>query len=155
MIMNVISVALWIPALILRFALILIGLVAVPLSLIGDGADETPKFLTWFGKVEDIPYWWESRSGQSYWSKFVWMAIRNPTQGFAFEQPVAEIRPNPDSKVRSLGHKSAHRWQRFGWKSEYWYLREVGIKYFEFRIGWKFSGPDVKFGPTMQVRLGG
>lgn len=88
-----------------------------------------------------------------YWE----MAIRNPTAGLAklFEQPILEPRPNPDTLVRTGVQKSASRFLRDGLFSEYWYLRKVGKKYFEFRIGWKFADGTPGFTPTISIRLGG
>jgi hypothetical protein len=145
--MNILSILLWVPALLLRLVLIVLGLVMVAVSLLIND-EVTPKALRWFGRVEEIPGWWK---GSSYW----WMAIRNPTGGVRFEQPTAEKLPNPDRIVFNGQQRSATRWMRHGLKSEWWFLTRVNDEtYFEFRIGWKYSGKLVKFSPTMQVRLG-
>ena len=73
-----------------------------------------------------------------------------------FKQPAPETKPNPDDKVRSP-HPivvSAHRYTRHGLFVEYWYLRRVGEKFFEFRIGWKFVDGNDEFFPTFQFRIG-
>lgn len=90
------------------------------------------------------------------WLKFWWFAVRNPTHGFAamFKQPIKEPRPNPDDLVYTQAKKSAHRWLRHGIFSEYWYLRSVGKKKFEFRIGWKFADGTPGFTPTSSIRVG-
>lgn len=199
--MNLVSILLWIPAILVRWALILIGLVVVPLSLLGAGRDETPKIWRLWADVEQIPTWWRHDVGSppkwsyayvpllllaafysyhhwhpliffalflaalstSYvatdsnrWSSFWWMAVRNPTLGLAglVKQPILEPRPNPDQRVRNNGERGASRWLRDGLFSEYWYLRKVGKKYFEFRIGWKFVDGNDEFFPTVQFRVG-
>jgi hypothetical protein len=90
------------------------------------------------------------------WTKFWWFAIRNPTHGLTkyFEQPIKEPRPNPDDLVYGGKQKSASRWLRHEWFSEFWYLRAVGKKKFEFRIGWKYADGTPGFTPTVQLRLG-
>jgi hypothetical protein len=154
--MNLISALLWIPAWIIRLVLILIGLPAVLLGLVADGANRTPKMWRLWGNSEDIPKWWTDDKGDSRWSKWWWMAIRNPTQGFnkLFKQPILEPRPNPDNLVYSGEQKSAYRWLRHGIYSEFWYLRAIGAKKFEFRIGWKFADGTPGFVPTIQLRYG-
>lgn len=93
---------------------------------------------------------------KSRWRKFWWFAIRNPTMGLRtlFKQPILEPRPNPDDLVYGGLEKSTHRFLRHGAFSEYWYLRAVGDKKFEFRIGWKFSDGTPGFIVTWQLRLG-
>ena len=97
-------------------------------------------------------------SSKERWIQFWWWAIRNPTKGFAekFTQPIKEPRPNPDNLVYSGEQKSAWRFLRHGWQSEFWYLRAVGGKgkKFEFRIGWKFADGTPGFAPTISIRRG-
>lgn len=199
-ILNVVSVLIWLPAWLLRFVFILLGLAAVPLSLAGDGQRRTPPmFRPIWGNVIDVPEWWRDEPAEwwsyiyvpliafaawhSYsnwhpliffglllaslgsvycvidarrWSSFWWMAIRNPTAGLAslIDQPIEEPRPNPDALVYGGDAKAAYRWLRHNLFSEYWYLRAVGKKKFEFRIGWKFADGSPGFLPTIQLRYG-
>lgn len=153
---DFLSALLWIPVWSIRLVFIVIGLVAVPLSLVADGQHRTNFMWKIWANVEEIPQWWYDDKGESRWSKFLWFAIRNPTPGLRtlFEQPILEPRPNPDDLIYGGIQKSAHRWIRHGAFSEYWYLRAVGDEKFEFRIGWKFSDGTPGFIPTIQLRLG-
>lgn len=191
---NFLSILLWIPAIAVRWFFILIGVPAVGFSLVGDGAQRTPKMWKfWIDAEEEIPEWFEVKWWMylfpfvmlaiSLWSmnhwyplitiyfifaalssvlgirecrKFWWFAIRNPTRGFAlmFEQPILEPRPNPDDIVYNGIAKSRSRFLRHGWQSEFWYLRAIGEKKFEFRIGWKFADGTPGFTPTFSLRLG-
>ena len=148
--MNILSILLWFPVMVLRWALILIGLIAVPLSLAGDGRWRTPKMWRLWADAEALPQF-QGERGKLFWE----MAIRNPTMGLRklLVQPILEPRPNPDDLVYG-GQKSATRWLRHGLYSEFWYLRAVGKKKFEFRIGWKFADGTPGFTPTAQMRLG-
>lgn len=194
---DFLSILLWIPAILVRWILIAIGLVIVPASLVADGVNRTQrlwKFWTdassalplWFRPewwaylyvpVMGLLAWWSydhwhalisiwlifctffsalMLASKDRWTKFWWFAIRNPTHGFAkmFEQPILEPRPNPDDIVYTLAKKSATRFLRHGWQSEFWYLRAIGEKKFEFRIGWKFADGTPGFTPTIQFRYG-
>ena len=194
---NVLSVLLWIPAFAVRAVFVLLGLIAVPLSLLGDGKDRTPKMWRfWTDAEERLPSWFEVSNTKlvlytfgmlaAAWyaagnwyplvaiyfifataaalaavvtgteRKFWWFAIRNPTRGFAaaFTQPIDEPRPNPDDLVYGKVQKSATRFLRHELFSEFWYLRAVGDKKFEFRIGWKFADGTPGFSPVIQFRYG-
>jgi len=151
------SILLWFPAIAVRLSLVALGLPAVFLGLIADGAYQTPKMWRLWGSSDDIPDWWKDEKGTSRWAKWWWMAIRNPTQGFnkLIKQPILEPRPNPDDLVYSGKQKSAYRWLRHGLFSEYWYLRSIKAeRKFEFRIGWKFADGTPGFVPTIQIRYG-
>ena len=154
--MNLLSILLWLPALAVRLVLVLLGLVAVPLSLLGDGQYRTPKMWAWWGDAESVPEWWVEEHGSERLAKFWWMAVRNPTSGLRWfhEQPLVETHPNPDNLVYGHYSKSASRWMRYGLYSEYWYLRAVGRKKFEFRIGWKFADGTPGFLPCVSLRYG-
>ena len=134
-----------------RIPLVLIGLPAVALSLVGGGIRRTPKMWKFWADAEDTP---PSHAG-SAWDKWVYWAVRNPTRGLRFEQPRPEPVANPDWQVRTGREVSSHRYMS-GYQPEYWYLRKIGSKFFEFRIGWKYTtGGHIKFAPTFQLRLGG
>ena len=156
--MGILSALLWLPAMAVRLVFVLIGLVFIPITFLGDGSKRTPPL--WrhiWGNVEDVPQWWIDRKSDSLFWKWWWMAVRNPTQGLAglIKQPIPEPRPNPDEVVRKGFAKSSSRWLRSGIFSEYWYLRKVGKQYFEFRIGWNFVDGNDGFLPSLQFRLGG
>jgi len=200
---DILSVLLWIPAMLVRWFLVILGLVFVPASLIGDGVNRTPPLWKFWADAENTEWWTEDDvpawsfaypllmsllafwsygnwdvwfnhelitiwlifcsffSGivafsEDRWTKFWWFAIRNPTVGLRdkFTQPILEPRPNPDDDVYSGVKKSATRWLRHGYFSEFWYLRAVGDKKFEFRIGWKFADGTPGFTPTVQLRYG-
>ena len=156
--MGILTVLLWLPALAIRLVLVLIGLVFIPITFLGDGSKRTPPM--WrpiWGNVENVPQWWINEKGDSLFWKWWWMAIRNPTNGLAgwIKQPIKEPRPNPDTIVREGYAKSSSRWLQSGIFSEYWYLRKIGDKYFEIRVGWKFVDGNDEFFPTLSVRYGG
>ena len=144
-----------------RVLFLVIGWVFVPLTLLGDGANRTsPLWRPVYGNVEDIA----EKAKKSFWTKYVEMAWRNPTNGMKgwFDQPIAEAQPNPDVVVRVgtmhngalVKPKSASRYMQKGIYWEYWYLRQFNVgkyKWFEFRIGWKFVDGNDEFFPTFQL----
>lgn len=146
---GLITIILWIPALAIKLLLALIGLVAVPLT--------KPSNPIWGNNEHPVPPHWFMPEKKEKLRDYVWRAIRNPVNNvrYLFEQPEPSIVSgvmDPDDAVRSGTVKSAARWIRSGVYSEYWYLRRKGDKFFEFRIGWKFS--DVPgFAPTLQLGL--
>ena len=122
---------LWALCFVLRAVLIVVGVV-VPLH---------------------IGYDTERTRGLSLWKRYVENCWRNPTPYLRgiFKQPVPEIRPNPDRKVRVDGWKKARRTMVSGPYIEYWSLRQWRDRYWEFRIGWKFVDGDETFWPTLQL----
>jgi hypothetical protein len=152
--LTLLGMILWIPLAIVRLWLVILGIPAILLSLVGDGSRNTPSIWTFWIEASETP----AKYATSRWGKFYWWAIRNPTRGLkkVFKQPIPEIQPNPDRIVRSpTGPVSASRWMQSGIYWEYWYLRRVGKEYFEFRIGWKFVDGNDEFFPTIQIRKGG
>lgn len=143
----------FVPLLVLRLVLIMLGLVAVPISMLGDGKYRTP----WMWKLWANAVATPAAYTTSTWKKIWWWAVRNPTTGLTslLKQPIPEVQPNPDRTVRgNTGGQSDYRWMQSGIFWEFWYLRRVGDKYFEFRIGWKFVDGNEEFFPTIQCRLG-
>lgn len=149
--MNILSVIIWGPALGTKLLFIIIGLVAVPVTSNTHpiwGNNEDPEAPKWF--KPEWPGWF-----RQYW----WRAIRNPANNLRYlideptEYDFAWGMVNPDEAVRDQGNERAYRFVRAGLYSEYWYLKRVGDEYFEFRIGWKFSGVP-GFAPTFQLRKG-
>jgi len=149
--MILIQFPIWIIAVILRFALIVVGWFFVPLTLVADGARRTPPLWRYlFGNVEDIP----AKAKKNRWTKYVEMAWRNPLTGLdaLIKQPRPEKHPNPDHIVRLGYAKKAARYMSDGIFWEYWSLRKLKSgKYWEFRIGWKFVDGNEDFVPTLQV----
>lgn len=148
------GIVLWALAFLVRAVFIVLGWVFVPVSLIGDGQYVTPKMWRWwFGNVADIP----AAARESRWKSYVEMAWRNPTTGLddLFDQPMLEVRPNPDQVVRSGADVSDSRFMQSDYFWEYWYLRAIKNgpfrgRFFEFRIGWKFVDGNEDFTPTIQ-----
>lgn len=147
---NILSVMLWVPALAAKFLLAAVGLVVVPFT--------DSKTNTVYGNREDPfpPHWY--RPGQpERWRDYAWRALRNPVNNLRYliREPVwlDVATDNPDTVVRTMKRISHYRWTRSDLFSEFWYLRRVGFnKYFEFRIGWKFSGVP-GFAPTFQLGI--
>ena len=148
--MTALGILLWLPAMLLRFALMLVGLVGVAFSLVADGAKRTPGIWRWCANVEAVPAAYTT----SRWKKYYWMAIRNPLEGLdrLLKQPIPEIHPNPDTLVRSHKQTKATRFMRHGIFWEYWSLSAMkNGKFWEFRIGWKFVDGNEDFVPTFQL----
>lgn len=96
-------------------------------------------------------------SSATKWSKFWWMAIRNPVEGLdsILTQPIPERMPNPDETVRNGYTMKAVRKMQSGIFWEYWSLSRIESgrwkgRYWEFRIGWKFVDGNKDFVPTIQ-----
>ena len=144
----------WFLVALIRAGLWLIGLVAVFFSVLGDGVRHTPKIWRMWANAnfEDDLKW-------SRWEAYKEWAFRNPTPGWIgrWDQPVPEVRPNPDHLVRIDGLPKAKRWMENGIYWEYWTLRKIDwtfrgkhYQWFEFRIGWKFVDGNDEFFPTLQ-----
>ena len=142
-------IAVWLAAGLLRFVFAALGWFVVPFTLIGSGDKMTHHWFTWFGNSALVPL----SHSKNRWTKYVWMAWRNPLEGLdgTLVQPIPEFTPNPDMMVRTSVQRSDHRWMahRIFW--EYWYLRRMGKKFFEFRVGWKFVDGNEDFVPTFQL----
>lgn len=150
--LNVLSVLLWIPAWLVRLAFILVGLVVVPF---------TNRETSIWGNYEDPepPHWFKPYSSE-FVRDYLWRAIRNPANNLRFliKQPAffdsTAGRDNPHYDIYTTGlHLTSWRWTRSGLFSEFWYMKEVGEKVIEVRLGWKFS-PVPGFMITAQVRYG-
>ena len=138
----------------IRLVLMVLGWFLVPLSLLGDGAERTPRMWRIWANNPNLP----AAYSTSRWKRYVWWAWRNPTPGWIglWEQPIPEVRPNPDQIVRTPSYRkeSASRFMQHGLYWEYWYLRSISwgkYKWFEFRIGWKFVDGNDEFFPTIQL----
>jgi len=142
---------------IIRLALVIVGWFFVPLMLLSDGFHRTSGLWTpiW-GDAAEVP----ASYSKSRWTKYVWMAWRNPTNGMKhwWEQPIPEVQPNPDRLIRgypgAIAEKSASRFMASDLFWEYWWMRRISwgkYRYFEFRIGWKFVDGNEEFFPTIQL----
>lgn len=140
----------------IRLVLMVLGWFFVPLSLLGDGAERTPRMWRIWAHNPNLP----AAYSTSRWKRYVWWAWRNPTPGWIglWTQPIPEKRPNPDHFVRVSPRSnvavSAHRWMQHNFYWEYWYMRQISwgkYKWFEFRIGWKFVDGNDEFFPTIQL----
>lgn len=158
MILNVISILLWAPALAVKLALAAIGLIAVPFT-------HPYKNPIYGNREHPVPPSWFMPEDADWIRDYVWRAIRNPVNNlrYIFERFEPEDgtvgvgwgHENPDHIVRNWRRTPAWRFLRCGLFSEFWFLHySVHFdRYFEFRIGWKFSGVP-GFAPTIQLRFG-
>lgn len=151
--MNILSILFWVPSLAIKLALAVTGLAVVPFT-------HPYKNPVWGNREHPVPPGWFMPEDADWIRDYVWRAIRNPVNNlrYLFDEPKAEIiggDANPDVVVRKMGYESSLRYMRAGIFSEFWYLRysERFDRYFEFRIGWKFSGVP-GFAPTIQLRFG-
>lgn len=137
----------------IKAALVIIGLPAVALGLVADGARRTPKMWQLWGRVQDIPNWWYvSHEPNRFW-KWWWMAVRNPVQGMAnwfdFDDTFRQWGYSGDME-QAQGF--AWRWRTQGWKDGLRIVwgkpRDKGKR--EFWIGFQAGSVDPGF--TMQLR---
>ena len=111
------------------------------------------------GVVLPVHIMYETRQtlGMNLLERYIENSWRNPTPYLRgiFRQPVPEIKPNPDDKVRAKGWPvgvEARRLMVDGPYIEYWKMYRTEKHYVEFRIGWKFVDGDETFWPTIQWR---
>lgn len=149
---NLVSIALWIPALLFRLVLIVVGLFVVPFT--------DPETHPIYGNREDpVPRSWFMPGKPEWLRDYCWRALRNPTNNLRYmiEEPEVDAwygDPDPDAATRKYDRKSAWRFSRAKLFSEFWYQRKCRDgEFFEFRFGWKFSNVP-GFGMTYQLRKG-
>lgn len=157
----------WIPFILLKLVLAILGLVAVPLAL---QFKTWPKlFWVWSNDEEGCPDWWLRsawlRGGFiSKFPKFWWYAVRNPVNNFRYifkdiKNPKTETDwdfgiPMESKELLLSGKDSAYRWTFSGWKAGYrkiWITKDE--KYSEIWFGWKLGSSVPGLGFTTQVRL--
>ncbi len=150
---DFLSILVWVPSLAAKALLAVIGWFVVPFTNKDHpiwGNNEHPNPPNWYR--EGQPEWWRD---------YVWRGWRNMVNNvrYLIKEPSAEVvkGDNPDDVVRSGKAKKASRWVRSGLYSEYWWMRTIDwtfrgrhYTFFEFRIGWKFSGVE-GFAPTFQI----
>lgn len=88
-VLNVLSILLWLPAWLLRFVFILLGLAAVPLSLVADGTHNTPAmFRKVWGNVKDVPLWWRSEGVPWFSYLYVPLIVGAAYYGYSAWHPI-------------------------------------------------------------------
>lgn len=167
----------WIPMLVIRIGLMILGLVAVPIALMFDEAKlwHWPKLLwLWGNDEEGCPMWWYQiariKGGFiARFPRFWWYAVRNPVNNFRFifKDREAHILGNwhtASMEAHDLidaGVRVAYRWAYNGPFAGYrrvWItiLPEAGFEsvgeYSEFWIGWKVGSKVPGMGFTLQYR---
>jgi len=173
----------WLPVAVVNIALILFGLVAVPIGLAISGGTQAnwPRiFWLWGNNEEWVPLWWFDQAEQRgavvrAFPRFWWLAIRNPVGNvrYLFSDRVPNIDTNwrlplilPMEAAQLLEHKQrmAYRW---AWAGPFAGYRRVWLNnirvsldgdyqaksYSEFWIGWKLGSKVPGLGFTLQLRL--
>ncbi len=154
----------WIPFLILKFVLALIGLFTVA-AWCWEYPMLWPKWMWLWNNEEDmallVPSWF--KPDKPRWLR-VWLyyAIRNPVNNlrYLFKDTNSFLQWGYSGVLESkdmveLGVGEASRWRQSGWKFSY---RKLSIlnseKYREFFIGWKIGMGVPGCGFTLQFRKG-
>jgi hypothetical protein len=163
----------WIPFIVIKLVLSLLGLFIVPVSLwYFNSHNRWPKvFWLWYNDQEGCPDWWfkyADRKGGliAKIPEFWWFAIRNPVNNFRYlfhdyPKEVLGWETNWDSEgvmealqMLAAGQAMAYRWVWYGWKAGYrrvW-LNSSG-RYSEIWFGWKLGSDVPGLGFTWQIRL--
>lgn len=166
----------WIPALLIKFAFWLVGLVIIPVALLFGSQKKWrakeryfPRiFFLWDNKEEGCPQWWlnDAESGEEgkfakKFPKWWWFAIRNPVNGmrYVFKDREAKFDgwQSHDMEAHDLleaGVTKAARWAYSGIFAGYRVV-EVDMDagtYSEFWIGWKVGSDVEGMGLTIQRR---
>ena len=150
----------WIPMILLKLSLALLGLpiIAIAIKRWGSDSDDWPRLLAVWSNEEDGYPMWAEKDGIGPWT---WYAIRNPVNGlrYWFEDPIIfnvegwqhnsmEAMDLIDARV-----DSAYYWRYKGAFAGYrkiW-LNDDGT-YNEFWIGWKVGSVVPGLGFTLQYR---
>ena len=142
----------WTLFVVIKFALVLIGLPAVFLGLMGDGRHRTPKIWRFWGVVEDIPEWWYARAGTTLRAKWWWMAIRNPVQGLRLPPaPQVEQYGHSDMEVSGFRWRYRHTKWRDSFRITWGNARQSGKR--EIYLGFKIGADVHNTAFSMQFRL--
>jgi len=166
----------WIPVILLKIFLILLGLIAVPFALIGrtqkhfkhHGRYFAKMWWLWDNKEEGCPEWWlkiapDKNFIAKAFPRWWWFAIRNPVNGFRYifedRDPKYITNWNMDRPMEAMeliesAQNMAYRWAYNGAFAGYrrvW-LTKPG-KYSEVWFGWKIGSTVPGMGFTSQIRL--
>lgn len=167
----------WIPIIIIKLVLTLLGLIVVPIALatqhmtLGKSdLDHWPDFAwLWGNDEEGCPDWWLKRAEQEwftrYWPRFWWYAVRNPVNNWRFlfkdvplescglETNWSAEQPMEAPWMLRAGRQMAYRWVWNSWWAGY---RRVWLhgpdKYSEVWIGWKLGSKVPGLGFALQFR---
>ena len=179
--LKVLHILSWIPLIAIKLALVLLGLIMVPICLATTGGDFTGIFWLWGNdKSKGVPDWWLNNASNKwwtrYWPRFWWYAVRNPVNNlrYVFEDTNAgyivtnwQVYSDEDDRdpMEAQGlvdakQQMAYRWVYAGpfagyrrvWINEQPSGGEPG-KYSEIWFGWKLSSDVPGLGFTTQVRL--
>ena len=158
-------VASWVPLLLLRLGIVLLGLVAVPIAL---SCKQWPRVLwVWGNAEEEVPVWWLKKSKGHWFTKmfpnFYWYAIRNPSNNlrYLFKDREAQIETNwhydEPMEARNMRNHNVAMAYRWAWSGPFAGFRQVWIKseteYGEMWFGWKVGSNVPGLGFTSQLRL--
>jgi len=140
----------WALSVLVYAPLVAIGLPAVALGLVSDGARNTPKMWELWGSVEDIPV----ADKKNRWTKWKYMALRNPVMGLDKYIPRADVVTQyGDSDMESPGFKI--RWRNTTWRDSlritWGDSRAEGKK--EVYVGYKIGADVDNTSFTAQLRL--
>jgi len=166
----------WIPYMLVKFVLSLIGLVvlSIVIPLFGKQSLDWPRlFWVWGNDEEEYPDWWKKAAKKENWfiKRFPcwwWYAMRNPVNNtrYWFKEREAAYSGNwatHDMEAQDLyraGIREAHRWAYNGWFAGYRWVRidrapgliyaEDPGQYSEWWIGWKVGSKVPGLGFTFQ-----
>lgn len=169
----------WVPMTLIHWALILLGLIVVPLGLLMQHMSlnrsepdkgHWPTVLWLWGNDEEwVPAWWLYDAREHWYTRYVprfwWLAIRNPVNNFRFLFEDREANRETDWDLEHLGvpmeaphminagYRSAYEW---AWSGPYAGYRRVWLQgedtYSELWIGWKVGSSVPGLGFTTQLR---
>ena len=156
-----VGMLLWLPFIAIQIAMILLGLVIVPLALTvwGPRSDDWPRVFQPWGNSENVPDWW--RKQDHFLPNFWWYAVRNPVSNSRFwfkDRPAAFYGSWHSATMEAqdlidAGMTTAFRWAWNGLLVGYrrLWVHDDGT-YTEFWIGWKIGSSVPGLGFAMQFR---
>jgi hypothetical protein len=166
-IMKLLFILSWIPLLLLKLVLALLGLVVIPLALWFKM--DMVSLPVWGNREEGCPDWWLRMAKDKSWfvrtfPTFFWFAVRNPvnnmryiledTDDYHMETNWHVDRHMEPAELQQENQKMAFAWRWTGWKSGY---RRVWLNsnttYSEIWFGFKLGSSVPGLGFTSQVRL--
>jgi len=142
----------------------LIGLILVPIALlIPTYSYRLPTYLRWFDSAD----WYTGRdteiietiSVEGFWTRYYWLAIRNPLNYFGYKvlghkviDNTKGIQSGTPNIGDTIGHVSGYQYNTLDNIYEYYLIYKWNrSKCLRFRMGWKISnGPDNKINSYIQ-----